>query len=305
MHKYKIPVIGFISLILFLSTQAALAQSVAPAPTAEEADALFKAQKWPDVAKAYGAITKNEPKNGRAWYRLGYAFHSMGNFEQAAWSYQRAVEIAGNPMAMYNLACSYARLKDKDKAFEWLNKSITSGFFASKQLQTDADLVNLRDDARFKESVALADRTTRPCEFASEYKQFDFWVGEWNVETTQGQPAGKNIIERMEQGCVLMENWTGAAGGTGKSINFYNASTGKWRQTWVDSTGNVAEYEGEYKDGAMRFDGNPVTTNGKKTLRRLTLSSQGPDRVRQLFEQSADDGKTWTPQYDLIYVRKK
>jgi len=305
MKKYKLQVIGFISLVLFLSAQVALAQSVAPAPTAEEADALFKAQKWPDVAKAYEAITKNEPKNGRAWYRLGYALHSMGNFEQAAWSYQRAVEIAGNPLAMYNLACSYARLKDKDKAFEWLNKSINSGFISSTQLQKDADLAILRDDARFKESITLADRATRPCEFASEYKQFDFWVGEWNVETTQGQPAGKNIIERMEQGCILMENWTGAAGGTGKSINFYNASTGKWRQTWVDSTGNVAEYEGEYKDGAMRFDGNPVINNGKKTLRRLTLSIQGPDRVRQLFEQSADDGKTWTTQYDLIYVRKK
>ena len=303
MKKYKLQVIGFISLILFLSAQVALAQSVAP--TAEEADALFKAQKWPDVAKAYEAITKNEPKNGRAWYRLGYALHSMGNFEQAAWSYQRAVEIAGNPLAMYNLACSYARLKDKDKAFEWLNKSINSGFIGSTQLQKDADLAILRDDARFKESITLADRATRPCEFASEYKQFDFWVGEWNVETTQGQPAGKNIIERMEQGCILMENWTGAAGGTGKSINFYNSSTGKWRQTWVDSTGNVAEYEGEYKDGAMRFDGNPVINNGKKTLRRLTLSIQGPDRVRQLFEQSADDGKTWTTQYDLIYVRKK
>ncbi len=305
MEKYKLQLIGFVSLILFLSVQVALAQSVAPAPTAEEADAFFKAQKWPDVAKAYGAITKNEPKNGRAWYRLGYALHSMGNFEQAAWSYQRAVEIAGNPLAMYNLACSYARLKDKDKAFEWLNKSINSGFFGSTQLQTDADLASLRDDARFKESVTLADRTTKPCQFAAEYKQFDFWVGEWNVETTQGQPAGKNIIERTEQGCILMENWTGAAGGTGKSINFYNASTGKWRQTWVDSTGNVAEYEGEYKDGAMRFDGNPVTNNGQKTLRRLTLSSLGPDRVRQLFEQSADDGKTWTPQFDLIYVRKK
>jgi tetratricopeptide (TPR) repeat protein len=305
MQKYKAPVIGFISLVLFLSAQSVLAQSGAPAPTAEEADALFKAQKWPDAAKAFGAISEGEPMNGRAWYRLGYAFHSMGNFEQAVGAYQRAVEIAGNPVAMYNLACSYARLKEKDKAFEWLNKSINSGFFGSAQLQTDADLAILRDDARFKESVSLADRKTRPCEFAPVYKQFDFWVGEWNVETTQGQSAGKNIIERMEQGCILMENWTGAAGGTGKSINFYNASTGKWRQTWVDSTGSVAEYEGEYKDGAMRFSGDPVTVNGKRTLRRLTLSSQGPDRERQLFEQAADDGKTWTTQIDLTYVRKK
>ena len=301
MKKNKLQIIGIASLLILLSAQLVSAQSV----TAEEADALFKAQKWTDAAKAYGEITKSEPKNGRAWYRMGYAFHSMGNFEQAVWSYQRAVEIANNPLAMYNLACSYARLNYKDKAFEWLNKSISSGFIGSKQLQNDADFAGLHGDARFKESVTLADKTTRPCQYAPEYKQFDFWVGEWNVETQQGQPAGKNIIERIEEGCILMENWTGAAGGTGKSINFYNASTKKWRQTWVDSTGNVAEYEGGYKDGAMRFDGDPVVNNGKKILRRLTLSSLGPDRVRQLFEQSADDGKTWTPQYDLIYVKKK
>jgi tetratricopeptide (TPR) repeat protein len=305
MEKYKLPLTAIVSLILLVSPHFALAQSVAPAPSAEEADALFKAQKWPDVAKAYGAITKGEPKNGRAWYRLGYAFQAMGNFEQAASSYQRALEVGSNPIAMYNLACSYARLKDKDRAFDWLNKSISSGFIGPAQLQNDADLAALRDDARFAEAVTLADKATRPCQFAPEYKQFDFWVGEWDVETAQGQPAGINVIQRIENGCILMENWTGAQGGTGKSINFYNASTGKWRQTWVDSTGGVTEYQGEYKDGAMRFDGNPITQNGQKILRRLTLSSQGPDRVRQLFEQSADDGKTWTTQYDLIYVRKK
>ncbi|MGA9768130.1 MAG: tetratricopeptide repeat protein [Blastocatellia bacterium] len=305
MKKNRWSITSITSLILLISSQFVLAQGAAHAPTAEEADALFKAQKWPDVAKAYGAITKNEPKNGRAWYRMGFALQAMGDFEQAARSYQQAVEVANNPIAMYNLACSYARLNNKDKAFEWLNKSISSGFIGATKLETDTDLAGLHDDARFKETVTLADKTTRPCQYAPEYKQFDFWVGEWNVETQQGQPAGKNIIERMEQGCILMENWTGAAGGSGKSINFYNAGTGKWRQTWVDSTGGVAEYEGAYKDGAMRFDGDPVITNGKKTLRRLTLTSLGPDRVRQLFEQSADDGKTWTPQYDLIYVRKK
>lgn len=301
MKKYKLPIIFPALLLLLFSARITPAQSAAN----EEADALFNAQKWADAANAYKTITKNDPKNVRAWYRLGYASHAIGDFGQAASSYERAVEIGGNPNAMYNLACAYARLNNKDKAFEWLNKSVSRGFFGPAKLQNDTDLVALHDDARFKDTVMLADKKVHPCQFAAEYKQFDFWVGEWNVETPQGQPAGKNTIERLEDGCMLMESWTGALGGTGKSINFYNASTGKWRQTWVDSTGNVVEYEGGYKDGAMRFEGNPANKNGQVILRRLTLSSQGPDRVRQLFEQSTDDGKTWTPQVDLIYVRKK
>ena len=298
-----------IGLVLSIaSVYEAQTENTQPTTPTSQAETLYQAQKWTEAAKAYEVITKAEPNNGRAWYRLGYSLHQTSNYQEAAMAFERAIEKLQPPVkafAMYNAGASYAKLNNKDKAFEWLTKAVNSGFGQIAKLNTDSDLASLREDARFKELLRLGDRLTKPCLYQSEHKQFDFWVGEWNVETTQGQPAGKNIIERMEQGCILMENWTGAAGGTGKSINFYNASTGKWRQTWVDSTGNVAEYEGEYKDGAMRFDGNPVINNGKKTLRRLTLSIQGPDRVRQLFEQSADDGKTWTTQYDLIYVRKK
>jgi Tfp pilus assembly protein PilF len=292
-------------LVMVVSALPAKAQSASQASNMEEADALFKAQKWAEAIKSYEAITKNDPKNGRAWFRLGWAEHAMGNFEQAVWSYQRAVEIGGNPIAMYNLACSYARLNDKDKAFEWLNRSIQAGFGQVGQLSSDQDLAALRDDSRFKEVSALANKMAKPCQFSPEHKQFDFWVGEWDVQTPQGQPVGKSLIQRIEDGCIILENWTGLQGGTGKSMNFYNSGSDKWRQTWVDSGGNVVEYQGVYKDGAMRYEGESFPRGGKKSLSHLTFFNQGPDRVRQLAEQSTDGGKTWTVQYDFIYIRKK
>ncbi|HKP87000.1 MAG TPA: tetratricopeptide repeat protein [Blastocatellia bacterium] len=302
MNEFRLKITALASiLILFLASQSAPAQT----PTTEEADALFKAQKWPEAAKAYEAIAKAESQNGRAWFRLGAALHAMGNFERAVWSYQRAVEIGGNPIAMYNLACSYARLNDKDKAFEWLNKSIQAGFNQVGQLSSDNDLAGLRDDSRFKEVSASAEKMNRPCQFLPEHKQFDFWVGDWDVQTAQGQPVGTNTIQRIEDGCIVLENWTGLQGGTGKSMNFYNAGTGKWRQVWVSSTGGVTEYQGEYKDGAMRYEGDTFSRAGKRVMLRLTFFNQGADRVRQFSEQSTDGGKTWTTQYDFIYVRKK
>jgi len=36
----------------------------------------------------------------------------------------------------------------------------------------------------------------------------------------------------------------------------------------------------------------------------MTLFNLGPDRVRQLSEQTVDGGKTWSTQYDFIYIRK-
>src|SRR5882672_7825099 len=64
-------------------------------------------------------------------------------------------------------------------------------------------------------------------------RQFDFWIGRWAV-TEKGKPAGTNSIERILDGCALLENWTGAQGGSGKSLNFFDRADGKWHQTWVD-----------------------------------------------------------------------
>ncbi|MEN3330774.1 MAG: hypothetical protein V7641_139 [Blastocatellia bacterium] len=276
------------------------------ATTAQTADALYSAQKWAEAAVAYGQITKSEPQNARAWYRLGFALHSLNKFDQAVIAFEHAVEINHNPIAMYNLACGYARLGNKDRAFEWLTKSLNAGFPNPSQINSDTDLAALRDDARFKEVAALAVRLARPCEALPEHKQFDFWVGVWNVEDTQGNAVAKNIVERLEDGCLLLENWTGLQGGTGKSINFYDATAHKWRQTWVSSTGNVNEYQGEFKDGAIRFEGTLSGRGGNtNALLRLTFFKLGPDKVRQFSESSADGGKTWNVNYDFIYVRQK
>src|SRR5919108_895437 len=59
----------------------------------------------------------------------------------------------------------------------------------------------------------------KPCS-APEYRQFDFWVGEWDVKTPKGTIAGTNRIERIEGGCALQENWRGT-NNTGRSINAY------------------------------------------------------------------------------------
>ena len=289
-------------LVIVLIVAPAFAQGQSSAAT-QEADALFQSRKWADAARAYEAITKVEATNGRAWYRLGASLHGLGHYAKAVEAYQKALGISQAPLIMYNLACSYARLNDKEKAFEWLSKALQAGFAQVALLKTDDDLASLRSDARFSETLALADKLTHPCSYVPEYKQFDFWVGEWNVQN-RGQQAGTNSVQRILDGCVLLENWTSASGGTGKSFNFYDASTGKWQQTWVDSTGNVLNLNGEYKDNALRFTGETRSQRGVKTMHHLTFFNLGPERVRQLWEQSTDDGKTWNVVWDGTYIRQ-
>lgn len=299
---------------LFLSCSVALAQAQqgnnitaqgqSPSSAMSEAEALFQAQKFTEAARAFAALTKAEPANGRAWLRLGGSLHALGQYAQAVGALERAVEILRGPVAMYNLASAYARLNNKEKAFEWLTKALNAGFPQPGLLLTDADLASLRDDPGFREALALGERLAKPCLYAAEHRQFDFWIGEWDVQAN-GQQAGTNSVQRILDGCVLFENWVGARGGTGKSFNFYNAATRKWQQTWVDSTGSVLELAGEYQEGTLRFSGETRQTDGSKLLHRLTFFNLSPERVRQFWEQSADNGKTWTVAFDGMYVRKK
>jgi hypothetical protein len=52
--------------------------------------------------------------------------------------------------------------------------------------------------------------------------------------------------------------------------------------------------------------GDTPAPNGKlgRVPTRLTFFHIGKDSVRQFSEISPDSGKTWTPNYDLIYVRR-
>jgi len=137
-----------------------------------------------------------------------------------------------------------------------------------------------------------------------EHRRFDFWIGDWDV-TDNGKVIAASRIERIADGCAILENYTQADGYSGKSINFYDASLKRWRQTWADSRGNASEWSGEWREGAMRFDGEAHRGDGMKVTRNMTFTPLPDGNVRQASDLSRDGGKTWLPGYDFVYVRKK
>jgi hypothetical protein len=140
---------------------------------------------------------------------------------------------------------------------------------------------------------------------AAEHRQFDFWIGNWTV-TVQSKPAGTNRIESSLKGCLLLESWTGAGGGNGTSMNFYDRNTRAWHQTWVGEGGGVLQLRGGLVDGAMimRSGALPVPAGGT-VVHQITWSTQAEGRVRQHWQSSSDEGKTWTTAFDGIYEKVK
>lgn len=272
----------------------------------EAADKLFQAKDWANAAKAYAEITQKEPANFLAWNRLGSALHAIEKYEQAAAAYEKAVALNNNAaVPKYNLACAYARANNKEKALSVLEQIAPTGFFQPEQISADLDLANLLNEPRFQEVLTVAEKAVRPCTASPEFRQLDFWIGEWDVMTTSNQPAGKSSIQLILGDCIIFENWTGVLGMSGKSFNLYNSKRKKWQQTWVDDRGGLTEYVGEWKGDRMEFLAAQPQPNGAQQLLRMTFFKLGADRVRQFGESSMDNGKTWNTRYDLTYLRRK
>jgi len=136
--------------------------------------------------------------------------------------------------------------------------------------------------------------TKPPCS-APEHRQFDFWLGEWEVRYPAGKVVGRNVLRSLHKGCVMLESWTGAGGFSGSSLNVYDADRKKWRQTWVDSGGGLLTLKGGQSDGKMVLTGEVVGAGnpGEVTLNRITWQPLSDGRVRQLWEASPDKGRPW------------
>ena len=271
-----------------------------------KANVLFQSQDWTNAAIAYEAIVQKDAANFQAWHRLGSARLHLRQYQFAAEACAKAVALnTQNPFAKYNLACAYARLNNREKAFAALSELAATGFFQPEQISEDEDLASLRADARFEKILAEARKSARPCSAAPEFRQFDFWIGEWEVRShaTQ-QPAGASSVQLILGECIIFENWTGVMGLNGKSFNLYNSATQKWRQTWVDDRGGLTEYVGDFKGDRMEFHAEKALPGGAAQLLRMTIFRLDDDHVRQLGEASDDHGKTWTVRFDLLYNRK-
>lgn len=154
---------------------------------------------------------------------------------------------------------------------------------------------------------STANAAPRPAACArAEHRQFDFWIGEWDVIGRTGNPAGTNRIRAVHGGCALQEEWSGNGGFSGTSLNAFDASTGRWHQTWIGSDGVLLQLDGGMKDGSMELTGTTAGANGSKTLHRIRWTPLGgpQPRVRQLWESSTDGGRTWSVAFDGTYSRK-
>jgi len=82
----------------------------------------------------------------------------------------------------------------------------------------------------------------------------------------------------------------------GGSLSIYVPAEKHWEQFWIDSQGSRAFFTGGWDGKAM-----VITGKWGGPLVRMSYSKNADGSVRQLGEQSTDEGKTWTPSFDFTY----
>lgn len=144
----------------------------------------------------------------------------------------------------------------------------------------------------------------------AEVAQFDFLIGDWNVQITwfppQGEPntyAAKWHNHWINDGFDVMQEWRGPYI-TGTEFRHFDPALGYWvgrnlyvGRSWVDTTARI---EGENMVVVIE-GGNPQEG---AFLNRETYYDISPNQWRMKSDRSFDDGNTWEKgRYEMIATR--
>ena len=174
-----------------------------------------------------------------------------------------------------------------------------------KRLATTAILINLLLSLWTAPATAQSNDEPPPACPAPEARQFDFWIGDWDINNRHRNPqtpddptwfdtgAATNRVYAILDGCAIVEHWMGRlifATIHGFSVRAYDPAKEQWVQYAIDNQTPVFERaQGSFEDGTAT-----LTTQADAALFRETWSPRSADKVLWKRETSTDDGASWT-----------
>lgn len=107
---------------------------------------------WKESEEHHQRMVKKYPDSGRAWFNLGFTALQARDFATATDAFHRAIALNYRVgTSSYNIGCAYALQKNRDAAFDWLNRAKAAGFEVADHAEHDDDLDSLHRDPRWDE----------------------------------------------------------------------------------------------------------------------------------------------------------
>jgi hypothetical protein len=275
------------------------------APVADPAELAFEQHRWQDAINEYRSLLAASPEDRLSLLRIAQAQRELHRYEEALATLEQA-RTANAPEAMVDLerARNLALLGRKDEALDALDASDHSGVRALELVETAHEFDSFRSLSRFQRVERNIRARVYPCESEPEARDFDFWIGRWEVREPDGTLVGTDTIEKRDGGCSIVERYEGAGGSSGTSMSFYLPSRGEWRQVWTGSGGTMFDITGKVVDGSMRMEGQVEYIEGNRVVAFRGSWTQAADgRVRQRLEEFDLGAQTWIVWFDGFFRR--
>lgn len=143
----------------------------------------------------------------------------------------------------------------------------------------------------------------QPCACCTpEHRQFDFWLGKWDVFNPAGKKVGENTITQVQGKCVLLENWVST--GTGTSYNYYDPTDSTWNQLYLDNQGTILKLKGKFEDNKMILWSDEVKGQNGNYRNRITWQQLPDGHVSQKWDIVALNGTVLSVAFDGVYKKK-
>ncbi|HEY2030452.1 MAG TPA: hypothetical protein VGH20_14720 [Myxococcales bacterium] len=141
---------------------------------------------------------------------------------------------------------------------------------------------------------------------AAEYRQLDFWVGDWDTFEPDGSgpSQARAHVDPILGNCAVHELYEQIDGLVGDSFLSYDGVKKMWQQTWLTNFGGLMQIWGNFKDGALVLEGDAHTRDGKTWTMRITWKAEAKG-VRESAVRSKDGGKTWEPAFDVLFMKHR
>ncbi len=151
----------------------------------------------------------------------------------------------------------------------------------------------------------------------SKHRQFDFWIGAWDVNLRVKQADGtwkdqhQSIahIHSILDGSAILELWEeqGRPNGIlGYSLRYYDADLDQW-VLWLNWPGlnrsGSSSLKGQFRHGRGEFFSRSGT-DSTAVISRYTFSDVTENSLRWDDAFSRDGGKTWTNNWIMEFTRK-
>lgn len=146
-----------------------------------------------------------------------------------------------------------------------------------------------------------------------KHRQFDFWIGEWdvNLRMLQGDLTFKDTIKARAHiysilnGKAILELWDSGPI-KGYSLRYFDSDSQKW-VLWLNwpnpETSRTTSLSGEFRHGRGDFRSQFTTPDGQTIDQRYSFNDITPFSLRWDDLNSNDGGNTWRKNWRMEFTR--